>query len=290
MQEIGLNKKKIIITADDLGLSEGINRGIITAYRRGLISCVSLMANGMAFDSAVRMIKGSGLDIGAHLTFLEEKPVSDPAKISNIVGDDGYFFKDMARLIYKIFRCRSALKEIETEAKAQIEKILHAGIKPSFFNSHQHVHMLPNLFRRLAVIAGQYNIKAVRLSNEDIVVRNIFSGTRGSSKKAGALFLKFFGALNKRWMKKSGFKYPVYCAGILKSGHLDECAVLDILKFIPNGVTEIIFHPGYSDESTFAYSHWHYHWQKELSALTSAAVKKFVFDHKIEITNFNRLS
>lgn len=285
-----MNKKKIIVTADDLGLSEGINRGIITAYGSGLISCVSLVANGMAFDSAVRMIKGSGLDIGAHLTFLEEKPVSDPAKISNIVGAGGYFFQDMARLIYKIYRCRNALRDIEIEAKAQIEKILHSGLKLSFFNSHQHIHMLPNLFRRLTVIAGQYNIKAARLSNECMPVRNIFSGTRDFSKKAGVFFLKFFSVLNQRWMVKNSLKHADHCAGILKSGHLDERAVLDVLKFIPDGVTEIIFHPGYFDESLFAYSHWHYHWQKELSALTSEAVKKFVFDHKIKITNFKSLS
>lgn len=285
-----MNNKKIIVTADDFGLSDGINKGVITACANGLISCVSLMANGKSFDSAVRMIKGSGLDIGVHLTFLEEKPVSEPAKISNIVGGDGYLFKDRARLIYKIFMCRNALRDIEIEAKAQIEKILRCGLKLSFFNSHQHVHMVPSLFRRLAIIAGRYNIKAARLSNEDIGVRNIFSGTRDVSKKAGVFFLKLLSIINDRWMKKNSFKRPDHCAGILESGHLDENAVLGILKFIPAGVTEIIFHPGYSDQSTFAYSHWHYHWQRELSALTSAAVRKFIFDHKIEITNFSRLS
>ena len=106
----------------------------------------------------------------------------------------------------------------------------------------------------------------------------------------GLVFLKCISVFNRKQLYKKKIKYTDFCMGISRSGHLDKNALLSIFKRIPEGTTEIVCHPGFSDESMTFYNHWHYNWQDELAALVSPTIKKYISDHKIEIINFKDLS
>lgn len=283
-------KKKIVVTADDFGLSEGINQGIEQAFKEGIVSCASLSANGNAFEGALKIAKNCTIDIGVHFTFLEEKPILSADNVGSIIDENRRFFSSLPRFIRRLYLNKKTILNIEKEAKAQIEKILDAGIKPSFFNSHQHVHMLPGLFEKLVLLAGKYNIKVLRVPCENIARINLHSNRHKFFLPLGIFFLNASSVHHRKILRIKGLKYADRSVGILENGHLNENVLLGILKRLRCGVTEIICHPGIFDQSMIDYKHWHYHWDDELAALLSTNIKKYIYENKIEIINFKSLS
>ncbi|MGD0336056.1 MAG: ChbG/HpnK family deacetylase [Candidatus Omnitrophota bacterium] len=280
--------KRLIITADDFGLAEGINAGIAKAFKAGIVRCASLSACGGSFENAAKIAKSTGLEIGAHLTFLEERPVLGPEKVPFIVGKSGSFLDSLPGFISTLYVRKEALKNIESEAKAQIEKILDTGIKPVFLNSHRHLHMLPPLFRQFISLADKYGIKAIRLANE-YPIRNHLFDKNTLFRWPGVLLLKSLSAFNKKYIRSTGLKYNDYSAGILRSGHLDLEAVTAILKEIPLATTEFICHPAAQEDALPSYKHWRYDWQQELAVLLSPALKKKMTEERIEPIGFKDL-
>jgi predicted glycoside hydrolase/deacetylase ChbG (UPF0249 family) len=280
--------KNIIITADDLGLSEGINSGISKGIENGSINSVSLVAGGNAFAGAVKVVKNTGVDVGVHLTFIEEKPLLETAKLPFITGRDGRFFPTLPSLVLALYSNKGTIKNIELEAKAQIERILDAGMKPSFLNSHQHIHMLPVLFRKFISLADKYNIKAIRLSNEHIIKRRLLS-KKSLSRLPGIILLKYLSAFNRANIGNKRLKYNDYTMGVLASGSLDLKIAADITRCKHNKITELICHPGDQDNSLNNYKHWGYHWQEELTVLLSPVFKEYIKNKDIKITSFREL-
>ncbi len=278
--------KKIIITADDFGLAEGINRGILKAYENGAITSASLVANGRAFESAVEMVKRSGLDVGVHLTFLEEKPVSDLGDVRSIVRPGGFFLNSIPQFVAKVYLDRNALGHVMKEARAQIEKILQTGLRISFLNSHRHVHMLPVLFGRLVSLAKEYGIRAVRLPNERLLKRHFLSSFKNLLFFPPVLFLKELAVFQAGRLRRRGFQCLTCSTGILSSGRLDEKYLLSLLDALPDGTSEIFSHPGTFESSMAPYRRWGYRWQNELDALLSPAVRERLKDRGIKPVSF----
>src|SRR5205823_13974693 len=121
--------KKLIVTADDFGLTEGVNQGIIEAHCRGIVTSTSLMANGGAFEHAVaRAREAPRLGIGAHLNLTQGPTVTPPTVVRSLVKRDGAMGIGPIALGQKIATGKVRLGEVELELRAQIEKILGAGI------------------------------------------------------------------------------------------------------------------------------------------------------------------
>ena len=197
------NNLKII--ADDLGIAESINRGIVLALENGWIDGASIMANGEAFDDAIAKIKSYEVQpsIGIHFVLVEEKSVTgiDLPKNHKI-----FFIKYVLGLIN--------LTDIEKELKAQLNKCINVGIKLAFINSHQHLHLLPGIADIVIKLAKENNIPHIRIVNEPIslVKGKLF-------RQAQLLFLNFLSRLVKNKIKKENLKYNDIFIGFINAGN-----------------------------------------------------------------------
>src|SRR5438309_3622641 len=159
--------KKLIVTADDFGLTESVNQGIIEAHCRGIVTSTSLMANGGAFDDAVaRAREAPGLGVGAHLNLTQGPPVTRATLVRSLVHRDGEMSIGPIALGKKIATGKVRLGEVELELRAQIEKILNAGIELTHFDGHKHIQLLPGVFDIVLKLAREYGTKGIRCAVE----------------------------------------------------------------------------------------------------------------------------
>jgi predicted glycoside hydrolase/deacetylase ChbG (UPF0249 family) len=157
-----MEMKRLIVNADDFGLTTQVNQAIIDGHFCGLITSTSLMANGEAFEPAVALSRQAPrLGVGVHLNLTEGKPVAPASSIPSLVNSQGCFARKPGRLWRAMILGRVCTVDIEKELRAQIEKVLAAGIVPTQLDSHKHVHALPVLGRMTTRLARQYGIPAL---------------------------------------------------------------------------------------------------------------------------------
>lgn len=255
------------IITDDLGLHQSVNEGIIYLLRGGYISGASLMANGEAFNDAVRQCLEIQLpNIGVHLVLVEEKSLLNEEQIPTLLNNKGSFYKN--HLIFFIRYVLGLIKkdEIRKEIEAQIQKIFGAGIKPKFINSHQHLHLLPGIMDIVIALAKEYGIDYIRIVNESF-------GIKGSLfRKGQLLFLRLLSGFAKREIIKNHLKFNDFFVGFINAGNLgvgDIDTAVKLASRHPNKMIELGCHPGFENESIgVKYKHWgDYNWQKELKVL-----------------------
>ena len=153
---------KLIVNADDLGLCESVNEGIVQAHQSGIVTSASIMANGRAFDHAIRLCQlVPSLDLGIHLTLVEEKPLREASTIPSLVGAGGKLHPHATTFMKKYVSGAIRVREVWSELEAQIQKVVSRGISVSHLDSHQHLHALPHIRRVSIELAKKYNIPAI---------------------------------------------------------------------------------------------------------------------------------
>lgn len=253
---------RFIVTADDLGLTKGVNDGIFEAHARGIVTAASLMPTCGAFEEAVsRLSAFPRLDVGVHLVLDEERPLLDG--LATVVDDQGRFLP-RGELIRRLVLRRVDLHEVERCWAAQIERVLDAGVKATFVNSHGHVHAFPSLLPVAARLAARYEIPAIRRPVAPFQPARPRDVARASliSASAGWSF----------WhLRRLGLHRPDRLVGLVESGKLSSSAIERLVRRRASGVTELMAHPGRADDETRRrYGHWRYRWDEELEALTAA--------------------
>jgi hopanoid biosynthesis associated protein HpnK len=246
--------KNLIVNADDLGWTDGVNRGIVRAHRNGIVTSASLLANGAAFESAVEMARSApALGVGVHLNLNDGKPVSPPESIPSLVTAKGEFAGGPETFMLRIARRNLNLKEVETEWGHQIQKIVDAGIHPTHLDGHKHVHMLPGLFEIALRLARRHGIGAIRVAHETSTLRAALScGEQQNSPvvlKQGvqARALKLLARDARAMAEKAGVATADCFCGIAQTGELHVEGVKRLLQSLPEGSTEMMCHPGYMD-------------------------------------------
>ncbi len=277
--------QKLIVNADDFGLTSEINRGIIHAYKNGIVTSTSLSPTGEFFSEAVQLIKNNpGIDVGIHLTLIEEKSVLPKRQIPTLVDNDCLFRKTSYHFFSDYLLQRISKKEIKSELRAQIEKLFDSGIKITHIDSHQHIHMLPKILKVTIELAEEYGIRYIRYPNEKIEVRNLLN-LKKIPRLLQQIALNCFCHYSKGIMKK----YSVdNFYGFKDGGHLTKDNLMDILNKRVDGISEIMCHPAArSDGRTWErYSHWNFNWQDELDGLVDQDILKIVENRKIELISF----
>ncbi|MBI2820524.1 MAG: ChbG/HpnK family deacetylase [Acidobacteria bacterium] len=241
--------KLLIVNADDFGYTSGVNRAIVTAHRTGIVTSTSLMANGAAFADAVEQLESSpSLDVGCHLNLVEGTPLSPPEQIPHLVRGGGEFHT-LREFGLRVATGRVPMTEIEREFAAQIEKIITAGIRPSHLDTHQHTHLHPKVAAALARVGQQYGISWARRLCENCPPP-LREGAWGRRVVAAASTL-FVSSL-QRQMQQQGLRTPDAFTGFILTGRLSTSALQATLAALPEGVTELMCHPGYFDQNLAA--------------------------------------
>lgn len=248
--------KVVFIVADDLGLDISVNQGIVYALKNKLVSGASIMVNGEQFSHAVELIANlENPNIGIHFV---------------LVGEKGLYLKELPKN-YQIFFLKYIfglikIEDIEKELRAQLNKLLKAGIKPQFINSHQHLHLLPKVTDAVIKLAKENNIKYIRTVGEP------FSLKGGLLRSLESIFLALLSKLSRNKIKKAGLSTNDIFIGFLHAGNLqkkDVSLAYEISNENPNKIIELGAHPGFeSTELKEKYKNWgNYNWQKELDLL-----------------------
>lgn len=248
--------KNLIVDADDLGWTDGVNRGILDAFRRGIVTSASLLANGVAFAEAVNAAQAAPrLGVGVHLNLSDGLPVADRETVMSLLNDDGKLAHGPEKLLLKWARRKLVLDEVEEEWEAQIQKVRDAGIRPTHLDGHKHVHMLPGLFDIALRLAKRHGIEAIRVSLEESSLRSALSF--GAKQNARAVLkqgvqargLKLLARDAREKARRAGIATADHFCGIAQTGELSFEGVERLLKNLPEGTTEFMCHPGYADEA-----------------------------------------
>ena len=276
---------QLIVHADDFGLSEKINEGILYAYRNGILTSASLMANGAAFEHAIALYRTAPtLDLGIHLNLVNERTVLDSQKNSSLLDSKGRLHRNAKVFTRKYFTGQICLQEVKYELEAQIKKVLSQGVKISHLDGHQHLHMLPGIHRIILELAKKYGVPAIRLPSERVrgyMLQNIGMVPRVLE----LLVLNFFCRLRK----KGDFQRANHFVGFFFGGRLNKSNLLTVLQSLPRtGTCELMCHPGFDDPHT-QYGDWDYHWSDELTALTDNEIVEFIQSNGIRLISYHEL-
>ena len=247
--------KKFILNADDLGLSNNINKGVLDGYNSGILKSASFCANGETFSSVINEIipECPNLCIGVHLNIIEGKSLTSAEKISMLVDKNGYFNNSYTQLMAKSNR-KDFIAQLEIEFRAQIERILE-HIKPAHIDSHVHTHGIPNIFELTCKLAKEYNIPYVRTQYEKPYLTPILSknlNLKYPINQLKVILLNSFTLKNRKTLKKyPKLKTNDYLVGVSYTGMMDNNTVENGLKIFKNDeniVVESLIHPYYSEK------------------------------------------
>jgi len=286
--------KNLIVNADDLGWTDGVNRGILDAFRGGIVTSTTLLANGTAFAEAVKATRSApGLAVGVHLNLSDGAPVADREAVTSLLDNQGSFASDPEGLLLKRARGGLVLDEVEEEWDAQIQKVRDMGIRPTHLDGHKHVHMLPGLFEIALRLAKKHGIEAIRVSLEESSLRATLAS--GSQHRTGVVIkqgvqargLKLLARNARKQATRMGIATADYFCGIAQTGELTLEGVVQLLKNLPEGTTELICHPGYADEALQKTStRLQASRQKELEILTDTRVRNLVASQGIRLIDY----
>ena len=272
--------RKVIINADDFGLTPEVNKGVIKAFKEGIVTSASVLSVGRAFVEAVqRAIQHEGLGVGIHLCLTEEIPVLDRVKVPTLVQENGCFLGNWKELLFRLGSGRISLSEVEAELDAQIRKVIDSGIVPTHIDSHQYIHLFPFISDIVIHLADKYKIRRIRCPNERLRFQCLsFSG----------LWKRMFFSLAlsrvKSKLKRNGFPNADHFWGAYSSGKLDLGVLTGYFENLSNGVSEIVCHPG--DDMRDFYRHWEYAWDRELAALTDVRAKELTHQYGVQLVNY----
>lgn len=239
--------RTVIIEADDLGLLHAFNEGVRRAYLGGSLSSTCLRANGYAFDHAVDDVIPAcpGLGIGIHLCLNEADCVA-PADTVPLLLDTGRRLRAGYGWIAKLAKSSVGRVQIERELRAQIEKILARGIPLDHVNSHQHVHMIPAVFRITCRLASEYDIACVRLSREPAYATRSWRERAQPWLNTNAvkhILLNRFARVNVRVAAELDVRTTDHFVGVNHTGCMNLNTTVAGLKSVGSGSVEVLLHP-----------------------------------------------
>lgn len=240
---------RLLLNADDFGLTRGINRAIAELHVAGALQSATLMAGGAAFEDAIRVAQEHpGLGVGCHVVLTDGVPLSPPETVRTLLGPDGRSFRASLRdFLVAALAGRISEEEIAREATAQIERIQQHGVAVTHLDTHKHTHILPRVSRPLLAVAERMGVRAMRNPFEPP-----WSIALGRSPLLRRLQLRSLRHLRPRWMGlpqiRSGRVVTTEgTLGISATGELDGATLGAMLQAMPEGLWEMVCHPGYSD-------------------------------------------
>lgn len=246
--------RRLIVNADDFGLTDGVNRAIAEAHTNGIVTSSTLMANGPAFDDAIRLAKNlPELSVGCHVVLIDGEPVLDAVRLSTITSNKSgppRFTDNLKSFAARALAGRLDASQIESEAAAQIRKIQSAGITVSHLDSHKHTHLFPAVLRPVLRAARACGVRAIR--NPFGPRRPLRSGqllTRPTlwTRYAEVRILRSLAGKFQEAAAREGVLAPDGTLGVVVTGALDETLFRGIAAIIPEGIWEFVCHPGYND-------------------------------------------
>lgn len=261
--------RALIINADDFGLTAGINRAVLEAYQTGVLTSATLMAVGLAWHEAVELARANpGLGVGVHLTLTALRPVLPPEEVPSLVDKRGRFRRLGRAPLWR-------KDEVEKEWRAQITRLVEAGLKPTHLDSHHHVHLWPGLVDVAVKLAREFELPALRLISPQSFA---LMGIGGWQRRLAGISWRRAGKL--------ACASPVTVAG-LEAFPPDRQGMGRFVARLGPGVHELFCHPGSEDDAELAgISSLTERRARERELLTAGWFKKILAEADIALVNY----
>ena len=257
--------KLLVVNADDFGFTRDVNAGIIEAHRNGILTATTLMANGDAFDDAVRLARETpSLDIGCHLVLVQGPGL--PQTIPQLVQ------------AVALGRVR-----IYDELVKQVRRIVDTGLNPTHLDTHKHTHLLPPVLEAVARVSEEFRIPWVRRPFDFPLQPG---GVGWKNKLMRLMNGRFRSSLARHHCRSTDWFAGFRLTGRYRSGDLAE-----VIRALPEGVTEFMCHPGRcGDDLRSARTRLKESREEELRALTAPEVRVALEEAGVKLVSYRDLT
>lgn len=260
--------KRLIVNADDFGFTRDVNAGIVLAHQKGILTATTLMANGAAFEDAVRLARDNeSLDVGCHLV---------------LVGAPG-----LPRTVPELIQAMALRRvQVHAELTRQVQRVLDAGIQPSHLDTHKHTHLFPPVLEAVARIAEHFRIPWVRRPFDfPFHASGVGWGKKVVSRSLGVVRRRF-----ERVLREHHCRTTDHFAGFQITGNYDATELSRLIRRLPEGVTEFMCHPGLCTEELLqARTRLKASREAELRALISPEVREALDAAGVQLTSYRTL-
>lgn len=280
--------KKLVINADDFGLSSGVNRAVEQAWQQGILTQASLMAGGDAFDEAIAIAeRNPGLQVGLHLTLVQGRPVLPPDKVPGLVTANGCFPDNPVLMGMKLFFDPTIRMQLRNEIEAQILKVKQAGIPLTHIDGHLNIQMHPTVFSVLSELMQLHGITSFRITRERLLQNLRHDRTRLAGKLAERLIFGALASHAQPSLRYHDITTASEVKGVLNSGRMTEDYLLAITENLRPGLTEWYLHPGCLPDPEISRRMPDYHHEQELAALLSPRLRFRLQELGVTLTNYH---
>lgn len=285
--------KRLIVNADDFGYTRGVNAGIVRGFREGIVTSTTIMANGDAFEDAINCAQANPkLGVGCHLVLVSGKCVAPAKQVSSLVDSEGRLPASLPALLSKLSTGSVRAQEIGAELRAQVERVMAAGLQPTHFDSHKHTHAHPRVMELVVRLAEEFKVTRIRKPFEDTkaLLWPAFRGVKSWKQRATALIAGINASRFRKLASSHEIRTPDHFMGVAATGRLNREAILAMIGAMRDGVTELMCHPGeYDEELEKSPTRLKRERELELNGLTDPDVRWAVRQHHVRLVTFQEL-
>jgi chitin disaccharide deacetylase len=271
------SRKQLVVNADDFGFTPDVNEGIFEAHRNGILTATTVMANGTAFEHAVELARQTpGLDVGCHLVLIGGR--------SLITGDA------LPATVGQLLRALAARRiRVYDELRAQVARIIEAGLEPTHLDTHKHTHLAPPVLEAVARLGEEFRIPWIRRPMDFPLSAS--GGLAPLGKRLTSAGIRLLRRRFHRVLEDHHCRTTDHFAGFQITGRLRTRELVELMGLIPEGSTELMCHPGRCGAALAnATTRLKESREAELAALTAAEVREAVDRGGIELVNYRQLA
>lgn len=257
--------KLLLINADDAGMCQAVNAGVERAMLHGAVTSTTAMVPCAWFDDfAARALRNPALKVGIHLTATSEwrhyrwGPVSPRGRVPSLLDEQGFF-----HATHEVYARQADPAEVEIEFRAQIERFLASGLRPTHIDSHMGVyHFDDRIFRIARTLAQEYRL-CMRVAVPERVAALQAEG----------------------WAVADHIFFQTHDVPLEQRRQM----YLEVFDHLPAGVTELVIHPAEPTEELRAIGGM---WQRrgfDLEFFTNPETEDLLADRGIELVGYDRL-
>lgn len=292
--------RRLIINADDFGLTSGVNRAILEAHQGGVVTSTTLMATGPAFQEAAQMARTvPKLSVGCHVVLVDGSPLLPANDLSSLVTSieradstkgNPRLRDGMADFVRRALTGQLDPLQIEAEATAQIRRLQSAGLSVSHCDTHKYTHIFPAVLQPLLRAIKNCGVRALRNPFSDVrplPLGVLLARTNLWKRYAQVKVLRRFADQFRRAASDADVFTPDGTLAVVITGELDERFFRVIIESMPEGTWEFVCHPGYYDSDLEATrTRLKESREKELRVLTSSVARRVLAEREITLISF----
>ncbi len=271
--------KLLVVNADDFGFTPDVNAGIVHAHQHGILTATTLMATGGAFDDAVRLARENpSLDVGCHFVLCGDG--------HSLVAPYPRLPESVPKLAARVY---AGKVDVEAELEAQLRRMRAAGLKPVHLDTHKHTHLLPPVLNAIVNVARRYGIRYIRRPF-DLPASMVGLPVSALGRRPTALGLQLLRRRFARVLAEHGYRATDHFTGFQITGRYRTQDLVSLMRCVPDGVTELMTHPGFCGEQLqAARTRLKQSRMLELEALTAPEVSEALAFNGVELTSYRSL-